>query len=759
MILLAKVKDAAAHALTSYLFSLGMALTLLGVTGLMQHGVLAASLLLLMHAALVPASIDRRIRLGGGCLLLAVGLISLPAGSASSIAEVMQALILHMSGLTTALPMVGAPFTIIICILCACVSWFVTQRSAGAFPALILLVMAAILLWLGGWADVLPCLMPATVACVMLLLRTGDEQISILRVLPLSAIVTLLAFSGVFLGGVVSPPMKSMADAIRQRIYDTFFYTQPRDVFTLASEGYYPQGIGQMGGPATPHEEPVMAVITPQKAYLRGVIKNIYTGRTWTDDLGQRRYLYASTRFDALRTSTFDQALPYLDSTADASLLSPTKLQVRMLRDSASTLFVPQRLRSLTAEGSLVPYFNAASEVFATANLTIGDVWTMDAALFTANDAGIERLVLSADAASDPAWETVRANYLQLHNDIDQRVYAMTQQAIGNAQTDFAKARSIQQFLAANFTYTLDAPEQSPQHDFVSTFLIEAQEGYCIHFASAMTVMCRIAGLPARYVEGYVAYPDEEGLAIVTGNEGHAWTEVYFRGFGWVTFDATPTSVDHITLPPDQTTDPSDAPHERSPEGTPEPTSTPEPTAVPETTPPPEPSAPKDEPSPVPTPSAAPGEADSPAAQDGASAPWWWLLILAALATAVLRVVMVQPEAEAKRQKTEFARWLVWIQAIHDALRCQGLRREPSESPAAFFRRAEGSTTADVSLQGLAAAENLMFYGHAAPYAEETAQAKGCFQALYRALSTRQKLRFQLERTFLPGKRRHTARL
>ena len=48
--------------------------------------------------------------------------------------------------------------------------------------------------------------------------------------------------------------------------------------------------------------------------------------------------------------------------------------------------------------------------------------------------------------------------------------------------------------------------------------------------------MCRMIGLPARYVEGYLATPDENGTAYVTGLQAHAWTEVYFSGFGWLTF-------------------------------------------------------------------------------------------------------------------------------------------------------------------------------------------------------------------------------
>jgi len=65
--------------------------------------------------------------------------------------------------------------------------------------------------------------------------------------------------------------------------------------------------------------------------------------------------------------------------------------------------------------------------------------------------------------------------------------------------------------LQAYCRYSLDIPEQASNLDFVSTFLLMTREGYCTHFASAMTVLCRMVGLPARYVEGFVADVDASG--------------------------------------------------------------------------------------------------------------------------------------------------------------------------------------------------------------------------------------------------------
>ena len=752
----AKFRASACHGLMAYLLALGMTLTLLGVTGLLQHGWLAAWTLLVLTGSLTLASLNRKAMLAAGCVALFAGAVWLMIGGAGMITEVFRALILHMSGLTTALPMVAAEFAILGCVLTLAASWFVTQRSAGAYPALILLVLIAVLLWLGNLADSLICLLPAAFACVTLLLRAGDDHTSTARVLPLAAAVTAIAFGCAAAGGATSPVLKKAADSLRQRIYDTFFYTQPRDVFTLASEGWYPQGLGQLGGPATPREDPVMAVITSRKTYLRGVVKNVYTGRTWLEDIGGRRYLWTAPRFEELRTTAFDQNLPTLGEAVESTLLSPRLLQVRMLRDSASTLFVPQRLRVLTAEDRLTPYFNLSSEVFATSNLQAGDVWTVEAPLFTSQDSGLRQLVEAASAAEDPNWAAVCDRYLQLHEQIDQRVYDMAAQVTGGVSAPYGKALALERFLASNFAYNLDVPQQSPNHDFVSSFLIEGKEGYCTYFASAMTVMCRMAGLPARYVEGYVAYPDGESLAVVTGKEGHAWTEVYFRGFGWVTFDATPISVEYPELPPEDSEN-SDIPPEQEDDEEqqppqPEETPTPAPPPADMPTPTPEPQSGPESPDATPLPGEAPGESEQDGPEPPSGMPWGWLLALLMLLTLAARVLLVQPDVQAKRKKNEFQRWMVYTQAAYDALRSYGFIRDEAETPAAFAARADAARCLPLSLEPFADAQNLMFYGHAAPYEEETAQARSTYATLYRALPTWRKLHFQLRRICLPAR-------
>lgn len=101
------------------------------------------------------------------------------------------------------------------------------------------------------------------------------------------------------------------------------------------------------------------------------------------------------------------------------------------------------------------------------------------------------------------------------------------------------------------FKYTLypTLPGEENTLDGVETFLTVTHEGYCVQFASSLALLLREAGIPARYVEGYIASgmrnnrgPDAVGRykATVRDADAHAWVEVWYDGIGWVQYEATP---------------------------------------------------------------------------------------------------------------------------------------------------------------------------------------------------------------------------
>ena len=101
-------------------------------------------------------------------------------------------------------------------------------------------------------------------------------------------------------------------------------------------------------------------------------------------------------------------------------------------------------------------------------------------------------------------------------------------------------ARIVADYLASIAAYDPNTPATPEGEDYVTWFLTESRRGYCMHFASAATLLLRWMGIPARYVAGYVADVPASGHARVPDSAAHAWVEVYIEGYGWEPVEVTP---------------------------------------------------------------------------------------------------------------------------------------------------------------------------------------------------------------------------
>ena len=106
-------------------------------------------------------------------------------------------------------------------------------------------------------------------------------------------------------------------------------------------------------------------------------------------------------------------------------------------------------------------------------------------------------------------------------------------------------------------TYTRTPGYMSQSQDVVEAFLFDQQKGYCIHYASVAALLYQMYDIPARYVSGYVVYPDDfqedhgHYIASIPEDHAHAWVELYFEGVGWTPVEMTPDSNGqiHATYP------------------------------------------------------------------------------------------------------------------------------------------------------------------------------------------------------------------
>lgn len=117
----------------------------------------------------------------------------------------------------------------------------------------------------------------------------------------------------------------------------------------------------------------------------------------------------------------------------------------------------------------------------------------------------------------------------------------LVQQIAGEYQSPYHKAQAIAAYVRSSAKYDLKTRKMSAgRKDFAQWFLESSEKGYCVHFATAATVLLKAAGIPARYVTGYLVEVTEGKTTVVRAENAHAWTEYWLPGFGWTMLEVTP---------------------------------------------------------------------------------------------------------------------------------------------------------------------------------------------------------------------------
>ncbi len=137
--------------------------------------------------------------------------------------------------------------------------------------------------------------------------------------------------------------------------------------------------------------------------------------------------------------------------------------------------------------------------------------------------------------------EEIKRLYLQLPEDRDPRLKKLADTITRGAVSPYEEARRIEAYLQDTYQYTLDL-EAVEQGDPVCDFLFNVKAGHCEYFASALVLLLRTRGIPARLVNGFQMgeYSAVADAYTVRQADAHSWVEAYFPKARWVTFDPTP---------------------------------------------------------------------------------------------------------------------------------------------------------------------------------------------------------------------------
>ncbi|MBW6475413.1 MAG: DUF3488 and transglutaminase-like domain-containing protein, partial [Anaerolineaceae bacterium] len=140
--------------------------------------------------------------------------------------------------------------------------------------------------------------------------------------------------------------------------------------------------------------------------------------------------------------------------------------------------------------------------------------------------------------ASGEIPASIQEEYLQVPETTPRRVRNLAARLVDGQKTVYERVIKIQDYVRQSVPYDLESALPASDQDVVDYFLFEANSGFCTYYASAMAVLLRIEGIPARLVTGYAPgeFVPEQGNFEVTGDLAHAWVEVYFPGYGWIPF-------------------------------------------------------------------------------------------------------------------------------------------------------------------------------------------------------------------------------
>lgn len=330
--------------------------------------------------------------------------------------------------------------------------------------------------------------------------------------------------------------------------------------YSLASTGYGDNG--KLGGPVQSDNALAFRVESDGLYYLRGTVRDYYDGFSWKRssdeyvDISKRPVKRYSR--DLMRYLLLYSRQQYSMSRRMGLGIDNKKIVVYPENINTSTIFTPNNSYDIAIDGGIPGSDNARSFMLLN-RLSSGKPYSV---FFTWTRAGIENFLNFREFGLEMSYsvgasQTSRqkeyydyyikeryAKYLQLPENISPEVYRLVDEITKGSRTTSEKVWRINQYLQQNYKYSTNVSQIPGGQEFVDYFLFTEKEGYCAYFATASTILFRVAGIPARYVEGFSMgdIKDNGGLYVVTNNMAHAWAEVLILPEEdlWALVDSTP---------------------------------------------------------------------------------------------------------------------------------------------------------------------------------------------------------------------------
>jgi transglutaminase-like putative cysteine protease len=261
----------------------------------------------------------------------------------------------------------------------------------------------------------------------------------------------------------------------------------------------------------------IMTVEAPSGQFWRAVTYDFYTGAGWrtTESDKADKIVLPTTDRDTFQ-ARFDIVVPHSNILFAAN--EPLKADVPYQFFTGADKTYSTSLHALNRS-------QAASKYTVTSLVSVADKQTLRKVVPTYSD-------------------YIKAKYLQLPSTLPQRVRTLAHQIMDNLPNPYDRAEALETYLRSPpFSYSPQVKATPPGKDPVDYFIFDLKQDFCEYFASAMVVMLREVGIPARLVEGFTtgSYDNATNAFVVKEQDAHAWVEAYFPQHGWIEFEPTPS--------------------------------------------------------------------------------------------------------------------------------------------------------------------------------------------------------------------------
>ena len=192
--------------------------------------------------------------------------------------------------------------------------------------------------------------------------------------------------------------------------------------------------------------------------------------------------------------------------------------------------------KSAIGEITIVTY--GVRDVLYVPYYAVGEIDLLGGAL--ENEDNLQRYSYSLSLTDSGNSVVPDSRYTELPDDTLAWATVIVNEITDEALSTQENIHRIQNYVRSSAVYDLSTSRMGSDYsDFARWFLEESESGYCVHFATATTVLLRAAGIPARYVEGFLVSASADSDVVVSNQDAHAWVEFYDSG-AWHILEATP---------------------------------------------------------------------------------------------------------------------------------------------------------------------------------------------------------------------------